>query len=171
MFSKMIFAKVCLALALLIGADAYSSGAPESACKDMIPRHPVEAQTRPAPYKITTSTKVVKAGTPMEVTLSGNSPSDTIRGIMLQARGSDDKPVGTFTVSPNNPLARLMKCDNKDDTITHKKHDAKEDKQTATFTWTPPATLNDVVKFRATIALNGAVFWVGVESAPVKVSA
>ncbi|CAK1549725.1 unnamed protein product [Leptosia nina] len=167
----MLFAKVCLALALLMGAEGYSAGAPESACKDMIPRHPVEAQKRPAPYTITTSTKVVKAGTPMQVTISGKTASDTIRGIMLQARSGEDKPVGVFTVSPSDPLARLMKCDNKGDTITHKKHDAKDDKQTVTFTWTPPADFNDVVKFRATIALNGAVFWVGVESAPVKVTA
>ncbi|XP_045511450.1 putative defense protein Hdd11 [Colias croceus] len=167
----MMVTYICLAFALVMGANAYSAGAPESACQDMIPRHPVDPQKRPAPYTITTSTKVVKAGTPMQITISGKSASDTIRGIMLQARTSNDKPVGTFTVDANDSLARVMKCDNDGDTITHKKHDAKDDKQTVTFTWTPPKTLNDVVKFRATIALNGAVFWVGLESAPVKVAA
>ncbi|CAH0726522.1 unnamed protein product, partial [Brenthis ino] len=167
----MMFSYFLTVLAVVAYTEGYSSGAPESACQDMIPRHPVEPQKRPAPYIITTSTKEVKAGTPMEVTIAGKSSADTIRGLMLQARTGDkgDKIVGLFTVAPNDPLARTLKCSANGDTVTHKKHDPKEDKQSVTFTWTPPADLNDIIKFRATIALNGAVFWVGVESAPVKV--
>ncbi|XP_045769699.1 putative defense protein Hdd11-like [Maniola jurtina] len=165
----MWFAYFASILALVALAQGYGDGAPPSACKDMIPRHPVPPQSTPAPYTITPSTKVVKAGTPMEVTISGNSAADTIRGIMLQARAGA-KIVGTFKVDPDDRLARLMKCDVQGDTITHKRHDPKDDKQTVSFTWTPPADLNDNIKFRATIAYTGEVFWVGLESAPVKVT-
>ncbi|KAL0848994.1 hypothetical protein ABMA28_013376 [Loxostege sticticalis] len=155
-------------LALVAYAQAYSSGAPEGSCDDMIPRHPVDPQKSKAPYTITTSTKVVKAGTPMEVVISGKDASNTIRGLLLQAR-QGDKPVGTFAVQPNDYF-QLINCGTPGNAVTHKKHDDKQDKQTVAFTWTPPAGLNDDVKFRATIAYNGAVFWVGVESAPVKVT-
>ncbi|XP_041970353.1 putative defense protein Hdd11-like [Aricia agestis] len=158
-----------MVVALAVYAEAYSEGAPTSACKDMIPRHPVEPKKTPAPYIVTTNTKVVKAGTPLEVTISGKTPKDTIKGLMLQARVGD-QPVGTFKLAPNEQLVQLLKCSNAGDTVTHKKHDASLDRQTITLTWVPPADLNDEVKFRATIALNGAVFWVGVESAPIKVS-
>ncbi|XP_013200479.1 putative defense protein Hdd11 [Amyelois transitella] len=157
-----------VAVALVATADAYSAGAPTGACKDMIPRHPVSAQTRQPPYTITTSTKTVKGGNSMEVTISGKSPSDKIRGLLLQARSGDDI-VGSFKVDPKDPFAQLLNCGTPDNAVTHKKHDESEDKQTVKFTWTPPADLKGEIKFRATIALNGAVFWVGVESAPVRV--
>ncbi|XP_047544731.1 putative defense protein Hdd11 [Vanessa atalanta] len=165
----MWFPYFAMILVVVAYAEGYSVGAPESACKDMIPRHPVPPQKKASPYIITTSTKEVKAGTPMQVTISGKTANDTIRGIMLQARAGD-KIVGTFKVDPNHPLAQTMNCGVDGDTVTHKKHEHKDDQQTVTFTWTPPADFNDIIKFRATIALNGAVFWVGEESAPIKVT-
>lgn len=147
----MMFSYFITVLSVVAYTQAYSSGAPESACQDMIPRHPVEPRKHPAPYIITTSTKEVKAGTPMEVTISGKNSSDTIRGLMLQARAGEkgDQIVGVFSkVSPNDPLVRTMKCKVDGDTITHKKHEHKDDKQTVSFVWTPPADLNDIIKFR-----------------------
>lgn len=52
------FTSVVVALAVAACTNAYSTGAPESACKDMIPRHPVPPQSSSPPYTITTSTKV-----------------------------------------------------------------------------------------------------------------
>ncbi|CAH0404677.1 unnamed protein product [Chilo suppressalis] len=158
-----------VALVAAACVEAYSSGAPTDSCVDMVPQHPVPPQKSAAPYVITTSTKTVKAGTPMEVVISGKGPSNTIRGLLLQARHGD-KPVGTFTVAPNDNFAQLLNCGTPGNAVTHKKHDEKLDKQSVAFTWTPPAGFNDEIKFRATIAYNGAVFWVGVESAPVKVT-
>ncbi|CAG9784576.1 unnamed protein product [Diatraea saccharalis] len=160
-----------IALALVAAAcvEGYSSGAPSESCVDMVPQHPVPPRKTAPPYTITTSTKTVKAGQPMEVVISGKAPSDTIRGLLLQARDGD-KPIGTFTVAPNDEFAQLLNCGTPGNAVTHKKHDEKLDKQTVAFTWTPPAGFNGEIKFRATIALNGAVFWVGVESAPVKVT-
>ncbi|XP_073941502.1 reeler domain-containing lethal (2) 34Fc [Choristoneura fumiferana] len=165
----MWFTYLVVVVSAVAFADAYSAGAPEGACQDMIPRHPVAPQKSPAPYTITTSTKVVKAGTPMEVVISGKGPSNTMRGLLLQAR-QGDKIVGKFTLPPNDRFAQLINCGESGNAVTHKKHDEKDDKQTVAFTWTPPAGFNDEIKFRATIAYNGAVFWVGVESAPVKVT-
>ncbi|CAG5056622.1 unnamed protein product [Parnassius apollo] len=156
-------------VAVLAYAEGYSVGAPESACKDMIPRHPVPPQKSAAPYVITTSSTAVRAGTPLEITISGVKPSDTIRGLLMQARKGEEI-VGTFTVDPNDPFAQLLNCGTAGNAITHKKHDPKFDKQSATFTWTPSENLSGEVKFRATVALNGAIFWVGVESAPVTIT-
>ncbi|CAH1645074.1 unnamed protein product [Spodoptera littoralis] len=165
----MLASYVVLAASLVVAANAYSSGAPESVCGDMVPKHPVPRQSSPPPYKITTSTQAAKAGTPLEIVISGNGPTDTIRGLLVQARAGD-KPIGKFTLKPNDPFAQLLNCGEPGNAVTHKKHDEKFDKQTVAFTWTPPAGFNGEVKIRATIALNGAVFWVGVESAPIKVS-
>ncbi|CAB3231258.1 unnamed protein product [Arctia plantaginis] len=149
-------------------AHGYSSGAPESVCQDMVPKHPVPPQSTPPPYTITTSTKTVKAGTPMEVVITGKKTTDKMRGLLLQAR-EGTKIVGKFTLAPNDSFAQLLNCGEPGNAVTHKKHDEKNDKQTVAFTWTPPKDFVGDIKFRATIALNGAVFWVGVESAPVKV--
>ncbi|XP_023954753.1 putative defense protein Hdd11 [Bicyclus anynana] len=166
----MWFAYFTTMVALATVASGFRHGAPESACKHMTPGHGVPPQSTIPPYVITPSTKTVKAGTPMEVTISGKSSKDTIRGIMLQVRGSDDKIVGTFKVDPQDSISQPMKCDAQGDTVTHKLHDEKDDKQTVYYTWTPPAGYNDIVKFRATIVKTGEVFWVGLESAPVKVT-
>lgn len=54
----MLASYVVLAVSLVAAANAYSTGAPESVCQDMVPKHPVPKQTSPPPYTITTSTKV-----------------------------------------------------------------------------------------------------------------
>ncbi|XP_049869367.1 putative defense protein Hdd11 [Pectinophora gossypiella] len=160
---------VVVALAMAVCAEAYSSGAPESACVDMIPRHPVSPQQTPAPYIITTSAKTVKSGNPIEVVISGKEESNTIGGLLLQAR-QGNKPVGTFTVLPNDPFAKPLNCGSPGNAVTHKKHELSAEKQTLKFLWTAPKDFDDEIKFRATVAHNGAVFWVGLESAPVKVT-
>lgn len=53
MWATYVFIAVSLAC-----ANGYSSGAPESVCQDMVPKHPVPPQSTPPPYTITTSTKV-----------------------------------------------------------------------------------------------------------------
>ncbi|CAH2104874.1 unnamed protein product [Euphydryas editha] len=155
-------------LAVVACAQGYSAGAPESACKHMTPGHPASPQESIAPYVVTTSTKELKAGSSMTVTISGKSANDTIRGLMVQARVGD-KIVGTFKVDPKDRLVKTMKCTVDGDTVTHKSHDNSDDRRTVTLKWNAPADLNDVVVFKATIVLNGIVYWVGVESAPVKV--
>lgn len=52
--------------------------------------------------------------------------------------------------------------------ITHKKING-DGPSSLTFQWQAPPDLAANVQFRATVALNGGVFWVGVLSNPVSV--
>lgn len=46
----------------------------------------------------------------MEVVISGTDSSNTIAGLLLQAR-KGDKPVGTFIITPpNDEIAQLLNC-------------------------------------------------------------
>ncbi|GBP38061.1 Putative defense protein Hdd11-like [Eumeta japonica] len=108
MASKLLLAVTLACLVAVV--RGYGSGAPPEACVDMIPQHPVPPQTTPPPYTITTSTKVVKAGTPMEVVITGKTPSDTMRGLLLQARLGNE-PVGSFKIpSAASDFAQLLNC-------------------------------------------------------------
>lgn len=49
---------------------------------------------------------------------------------------------------------------------THAKPDTKEK---IVLTWTAPPGLTETVRFRATVAQNGGVFWVGHQSSPLTV--
>nr|QTY40882.1 venom polypeptide precursor [Doratifera vulnerans] len=164
-----MFKYLVLALSVAVYVECYSIGAPESACVDMVPGHGIPPQKEAPPYTITTSTKIVKAGSPMEVVITAKDPKKAIKGLLLQARQGDE-PIGTFTVAPNDNFAQLLNCGTPGNAVTHKKHEDKDDKLTVSFVWTPPADFNGDIKFRATIAHSFDVFWVGVESAPVKVT-
>ncbi|XP_045458716.1 putative defense protein Hdd11 [Melitaea cinxia] len=164
----MWFPYIATILAVVTCAHGFSSGAPQSVCQHMTPGHPVSPQESQSPYVITTSTKEVKAGHSMTVTISGKTANDTIRGLMVQARVGNNI-VGTFDVDPNDPLITSLKCTADGDTVTHKSHDYSYDRQTVILKWNAPADLNDVIVFRVTIVFNISVFWVGIESAPVKI--
>uniref|UniRef100_A0AAU6PAZ2 Venom peptide n=1 Tax=Comana monomorpha TaxID=1555636 RepID=A0AAU6PAZ2_9NEOP len=164
-----MFKYIVLALSVAVYVEGYSVGAPESACVDMVPGHGVPPRKEKSPYTITTSTKIVKAGSPMEVVISTSDPTKLMKGILLQARDGD-KPIGTFTLAPNDNFAQLLNCGTPGNAVTHKHHEAKDDKQTESVVWTPPADFNGEIKFRATIVQNFENFWVGVESAPIKVT-
>lgn len=108
----MAFVHIFLSIALLVvPALGYSTGAPNEACVDMVPQHHIEAQPSAAPYSIQTTKSKLKGGESVDITLKGNSPSDTIKGFMVQAR-VDNKPVGQFIVSPSNQFGQAVSCDN-----------------------------------------------------------
>ncbi|CAH2016391.1 unnamed protein product [Acanthoscelides obtectus] len=96
---------------LLLGvsyAYAYSAGAPESVCEDMLPKHPVDAQKSKMPYKISVSKNQVKPGEPVEITISGKS----FKGFFLQVRDDKGKPVGEFQIPDNDKYAKTVNCQN-----------------------------------------------------------
>ncbi len=165
----MLFKCIVLALSVAVYVEGYSLGAPNSACVDMVPGHGVPPKKETPPYTITTSTKIVKAGTPMEVVISTDDPKMLMKGLLLQARHGND-PIGTFTISPKDNFSQLLNCGAPGNAVTHKKHDAKDDKQKVSYEWTPPADFSGEIKFRATIVKDFETFRVGVESAPVKVA-
>ena len=47
-------------LALVVAVVAYKSGAPDSACGDMVPQHGKDAQNSPSPYGIKLSSTSIK---------------------------------------------------------------------------------------------------------------
>lgn len=107
----MAFVHIILSIALLIvPALGNSAGAPKAACVDMIPQHHVAPQASIAPYSVQTSKSKLQGGESVDITLKGNSPTDTIKGFMVQARVGD-KPVGQFQISPSNQFAQAVSCD------------------------------------------------------------
>lgn len=75
----MLASYVVLAVSLMAAANAYSTGAPESVCGDMVPKHPVSKQSSPPPYTITTSTKVK-----LHTSMSVDNPSQTETSLSLK---------------------------------------------------------------------------------------
>lgn len=106
-----VFVTIALVCAIP-SAYSYSSGAPEQACGDMIPRHQVAPQTSEAPYKLTLSNDKLTASSDEKITIKvhGNSGGNTIKGFMIQAR-IGDKPVGKFEVPiKSKKHVQLLNC-------------------------------------------------------------
>jgi len=147
---------------------AYPSGPPTSACTDMVPRHGMDPQTNAAPFRVSAqSTYCPGKDTTVTVQPTGSTP---FRGVFVQARcdscslGSTTA-IGTFKVTDSQ--LKTLDCGG---TSTAVSHNSRADKTQKTFTWTPPNGFRDAVKFRATFVQNASVFWVGLESAEVKLS-
>lgn len=101
-----------LALCVLaVPVFSFSAGAPEGACGDMIPKHHTDAQSSAAPYTITLSKNRIRAGETIEVTISGKSAADTIKGLLVQARVGSTA-VGTFDVTSSSNSLQLLDCGN-----------------------------------------------------------
>lgn len=159
-----------LLLTLLVAPSiyAYSSGAPAGACFDMVPQHHVDPQSSDAPYNVLVAASKVRAGDFVDVRIQGKTSKDTIKGFMVQARVGET-PVGQFQVKPNDQYVQTVDCGNgKNNAVTHRKIEG-DGPNSVTFTWVSPRGLSEEVTFRATIALNGGVFWVGKLSPAVKV--
>ncbi|XP_035289568.1 putative defense protein Hdd11-like isoform X2 [Anguilla anguilla] len=124
-------------LSLTVG---YPTGAPSSACEDMMPRHGVQPQPSPAPYSIQTSNRTFQPGQPVTVTINGPDYA----GVLLEARmESTASALGTWQSLPTNTQ------------FLHVGHLSAE--------------LLDVahkIKFqnRATVAQQRTVFWLNVKS-------
>jgi hypothetical protein len=98
---------LCVFLLIAIPAHitAFKTGAPETACDSMIPDHHSTPQSAPSPYTITPSKSKVKAGEPVEVTISG-SDSTKFKGYLIQARVGKT-PIGRFLKGPE---INLLNC-------------------------------------------------------------
>ncbi|KAJ6649690.1 putative defense protein Hdd11-like [Pseudolycoriella hygida] len=159
MNAKVLF--ICLTT--IAAANAFSAGAPDLACFDMVPQHHVDPQSSKSPYLVKLSKNQLKSGDQVDVTIHGLKQSDTIKGFMMQARVGDT-PVGKWLVKKNDSYGQPLSCGKGiDNAVTHKKIDG-DGPNSLTFTWQAPPDLEAHVTFRATVALNGGVFWVGVLS-------
>lgn len=102
---------VIVALIYIVpSAYSYSSGAPDTACGDMVPQHHVEPQMSEPPYKLTLSNNKLRADKTetINVKIQGNNVGDTIKGFMIQAR-IGEKPVGKFIVKAPK-YSQLLNC-------------------------------------------------------------
>ncbi|XP_059616866.1 putative defense protein Hdd11 [Phlebotomus argentipes] len=146
-------------------AWANSAGAPNDACKDLVPQHHVDPQSSTPPYSyVLPKKRTVSPGESVAVTVRGNSDNDTIKGFLVQARPvGKSQSVGSFAPLPGHPLQGLN-CGSADNALTHTKieNSVKE----VSFKYTVPQNAQKGQKFNflSTVALNGGVFWVRVPS-------
>lgn len=109
-FNFRMNAKVILICLMAVAAtNAYSTGAPDEACFDMVPQHGVSAQASRAPYEVHLSKNQIRAGDRVDVTIRGLKRTDTIKGFMVQARVGDT-PVGNWLVDKNHSYGQTLDC-------------------------------------------------------------
>ncbi|XP_051734165.1 putative defense protein [Ctenopharyngodon idella] len=138
---------------------AFRNGQVTQACMSMTPEHGNNASTLEPPYTVTSDASNYTDGQVITVTLQANETG--FRGFLLQAR--DEKgPVGTFTVMENS---QLLTCGTEGSSVSHTSND---DKSNIVVQWKAPSSNNTDIWFRATFVQNFSIFWVGVQSDPVR---
>ena len=144
-------------------SQAAPGGAPTLACETLFPLHNgTAAQNGTAPYSV--SYVSVGNGT-WNVTVRGLTPSNDLKGFILQARPSNNtqlyQTVGSFT--PLNNSTKTISCLSSNDTATHTSKDVKTSVETQ---WRAPAG-NGSVTFRATVAVQFDILYANITSAPL----
>nr|XP_019529516.2 putative defense protein 1 [Aedes albopictus] len=167
----MAFRYACLLLTVALSAVpalSYSVGAPLEACADMVPHHHAEPQKSIAPYKIMLDKVQASSGESVTVTVQGNTPQDTIKGLLCQARVGET-PVGTFDIPASNEYVQTLDCSNiKKSAVTHKRIATAPN--SVSFNWIAPDGLDENVKMTCTIVQSGRVFWVKEQADDLKVN-
>lgn len=159
---KLILFISCSALAISF-VHGFSTGAPEGVCEDMTPKHPATPQESESPYSIILNKKKIAPGGSIKVVVS-SPPGLKFKGFFVQARVGDT-PVGKFATTG---VSKSINClGGSQNAATH--IDASS-KTRVTLTWTAPKDLRESVTFVATVAKNGAEYWVGQQSEPVAVA-
>lgn len=77
----------CIVLLFVAVTAVYAlpDGAPSGSCSEMLPKHPpFVAQTSVLPYTLEVSKKQIRSSDSVEVTIKGNTASDTIKGLFVQ---------------------------------------------------------------------------------------
>ncbi len=95
----------------VVATNAYSTGAPDEACFDMVPQHGVNPQSSKAPYEVKLSKTQLRSGDRIDVTINGLKRGDTIKGFMVQARVGQT-PVGKWLVDKNYAYGQPLDCGN-----------------------------------------------------------
>jgi len=144
-------------------ALSYGAGAPEDACVSMTPNHGVDPQKSAAPYQLLLSSNDVLSGGSVTVTIKGTK-GNSFKGFLLQARDSAENPIGTFQDITSN--SKTINCGGQQTTATHLSPDDKSEVQVY---WNAPANHQGKVTFKATVAQDGEVFWVGQVAKPITV--
>lgn len=105
-------AKVFLVCLMAVATtNAYSNGAPDMACFDMIPQHGVDPQSSKAPYQVQLARNQIRSGGQIDITIRGLKQSHTIKGFLVQGRVGMT-PVGKWLVDKNNAYGQQLSCGN-----------------------------------------------------------
>ncbi|XP_031831549.1 putative ferric-chelate reductase 1 homolog isoform X2 [Nomia melanderi] len=140
------------------------NGAPQSACKDLTPRHPggSNQESHPPPYQV-----LPAAGQGRVRLILGSPQGLAYEGFMIQARDAEsDELVGEFANLPES--AQTIECtDGVKNTVTHTNTSKKHNLE---FDWEAPADYEGTIVFKSTFAQDYSTYWVNVESPRVNVN-
>ncbi|XP_028571655.1 putative defense protein 3 [Podarcis muralis] len=145
---------------MLCPSHAFPTGAPASACENMLPIHTgTQPQQTPAPYEFLVSTPYFLNGQPVNVQILGSA----YRGLLLEARAfGSTAALGFWQTPPNN--TKLLQCSgNPQGAVTHSNTNLKTGQDS--YTWLPPNSgCPSVVIFVATVAQSHDIYWTNVKS-------
>ncbi|XP_041455739.1 putative defense protein isoform X1 [Lytechinus variegatus] len=160
-FNLLVISKIVVMIVCLVhNSKAYPGGAPIQTCSHMTPQHSSSPQTSNSPYTMSISHAAYTPGQQITVTISKDSASAALKGILIQARretSSDgDQIIGTWSHGDATNF-KYLACEGANSAITHANNNDKA--ATIEFNWTPPET-NGAVYFTATFVQLRSVFWV-----------
>ncbi|XP_046567081.1 putative ferric-chelate reductase 1 isoform X2 [Haliotis rubra] len=144
---------------------AYTKGAPERACADMMPRHHTPAQTTDSPFVVLLEKHTYSPGETVEVTLEGRC-GEQFEGFLLQARRADpvyntSVYIGSFIqTATTSPV-----CENGDGVPRGLTQTEKSPKSIVKATWRAPSKAAGHVIFKASFVKDYKTFWVRINSA------
>ncbi|CAL4117158.1 unnamed protein product [Meganyctiphanes norvegica] len=168
----LLFPVICLIACQLKQVASHSSGAPASACKDLIPQHAdIVVQESPSPYSIITSGTSVYGTQRLNVTLKAEL-ENTFKGFILQARKVDSQELlGAFSFPQRRAGGlpaniRKLDCDG-GAAVTHKDSKAKTVVQ---VTWESSGYYEGNVVFVGSFVKDYTTVWVEVKSEEVQVT-
>ncbi|XP_060605833.1 adhesion G protein-coupled receptor L3-like [Ruditapes philippinarum] len=150
-----------IGLTLLVtsyGVQAYSTGAPDLSCEDMIPLgHSTQIPDTSNNYKFSANVTRLTYCVGDEIFINIGLPAGdnrTFKGFLCQARSSLDMftPLGNLT--SNNTYATKPTC-NTTASVTHASSDAK---QNIRLVWTPNEGMTSTVSINCTIVVDFTTF-------------
>ncbi|XP_015524834.1 putative defense protein Hdd11 [Neodiprion pinetum] len=154
-----------LIASIVAAAQGFSAGAPPAVCEDMTPKHHVDPQAGPSPFKISIDKSTISPGDKVEITLEALDHA-TFKGFLVEGRQGNDI-IGSFSVDPNDKEAQTIDCPKGEkNAVTHKN---SEEKSKKILTWEAPADFSGIVVFKATFVKDGGTFWVGQTSSNLRV--
>ncbi|XP_071793993.1 uncharacterized protein [Asterias amurensis] len=149
----------------------YPTGAPASACVDLLPGHRSTTNQQIQPQASSSSLWVLTPSSldyTVEQTITveiaeKNGNIVQFLGFLMQARRVDTgTPVGTF-IPPADGGAKGLTCSNVNDSITHSDKSAKF--PSYFLEWKAPSALVGDIEFLVTIVYSEDIFWTRINSA------
>eukprot|EP00117_Sycon_ciliatum_P029743 scpid39224/ scgid23604/ Ferric-chelate reductase 1; Stromal cell-derived receptor 2 len=156
---------ILLGLAMVIGvaywhgAEAYSAGAPSSACGSMMPGHgfasqPVSSGGTNGGFTVTTSSSTYQVGATYTMTIAGST--NAFAGFMCQARTTSNGQLSVFTGTVPAGTQKISGCT---DAYTHT---SKTAKTSVTFSWKVNSASVTSFKFVCTFVQSYNTYFVQV---------